>query len=444
MNQLPDKKWVCNVCGFSSTGAEPPESCPQCGTDRDHFEEAHPGAKRYLIIGAGVAGVSAAEAIRQSDPDGSLVLLSEEPEPPYFRMNLTRYLAGELDSGKLDLHPRTWFLDKRIELRLNSKAVDIDPRERRVVLSDGRVFSYDTLILTNGASPFVPPFPGADLPGVQTLRTLRDANQILEVCSKPVDVVCIGGGLLGLETAGAISKRGARVSVVESLPWLLPRQLDQAASAILQQKIEAMGIKVYTAAKTQALVGSDHVTGVQLEGGSLLPADLVIISAGVSANLDLARKAGLSVNRGILVDDSMRSSDPHIFAAGDVCEHQGRMYGLWLPAKAQGGVAGLAAAGMPGIFAGDPPSARLKVLGIDLFSIGQFTPSESGDVLLVDKTEDAYASFLFRSGVLVGSILLGDASLAAPVKSAADAHQDFSTELARGISAAAFKELLKA
>lgn len=444
MDQLPVIKWVCNVCGFSSEGAQAPESCPQCGTDRNHFEAVHPYSKRYLIIGAGIAGVSAADAIHQADPNGKVVLLSDETELPYFRMNLTRYLAGELDSSKLDLHSRAWYLENHIELHLNTKVVDIDAHTQQVFSADGRSYEYDLLIMTTGAVPFVPPFPGSDLAGVQTLRTLRDANAILSVCTRPVNVVCIGGGLLGLEVAGAISRRGAQVSVVESLPWLLPRQLDQAASRILQQKIEAMGIKVYTGAKTKALLGSDHVESVQLEDGSTLPADMVIISAGVSANLGLARKAGLAINRGILVDDMMRTSDPHIFAAGDDTEHQGRMYGLWVPAKSQGSIAGFCAAGKPVIFAGDPPSARLKVLGIDLFSIGQISPAESEDLLLVDENNGNYASFLFREGVLIGSILLGDASLAGPVKSAVEAQKDFSAELAQGTSGAKFKEALKA
>ncbi len=444
MNQLPVKKWVCNVCGFSSAGAEPPDACPQCGTDRDHFEAVHPDGKRYLIIGAGIAGVSAADALHQADPDSKVVLLSDETELPYFRMNLTRYLAGELDSSKLDLHSRAWYLENHIELHLNTKVVDIDAQAQRVFSADGHSYEYDALIMTTGASPFMPPFPGADLAGVQTLRTLRDANAVLSVCTRPVNVVCIGGGLLGLEVAGAISRRGAQVSLVESLPWLLPRQLDQASSRILQQKIEAMGIKVYTGAKTKALLGEEHVESVELESGTLLPADLVIISAGVSANLELARKAGLAVNRGMLVDDAMRTSDPHIFAAGDDTEHQGRMYGLWVPAKSQGSIAGYSAAGKPAKFAGDPPSARLKVLGIDLFSIGQINPAESGDVLLVDENNGNYASFLFRKGVLIGSILLGDASLAASVKNAVEAQKDYSAELAGGVSGSAFTKVLKA
>jgi len=398
----------------------------------EQTQASQSGLKRYVIIGAGIAGVSAAEAIRKADPEGSILLLSSEHELPYFRMSLTRYLAGEVSEDKLHLHPESWYVENRIDLHIETKVVEIFPVNKTVLLEDGSQVAYDKLILAAGASPFVPPIQGTGMKGVQTLRTIEDANGILQACQEPIDVVCIGGGLLGLEVAGAIARHGVSVTIVESLPWLLPRQLDQPASAILQDKIEAMGIQVIVGAKTLALVGEEHVRGVQLEDGRLLPAELVVISAGVNANLELARSAGLQVNRGIMVDEHMRTSDPDIFAAGDDCEYHGRLYGLWMPAKSQGTIAGQVAAGKEAEFPGDPPSAKLKVLGIDLFSIGQFTPQEPDDTLLVDTKEGCYASFLLRGGILIGAILLGDASLANAVKKAVDTKRDFSLQLAKG------------
>ncbi|MFZ3150267.1 MAG: FAD-dependent oxidoreductase [Anaerolineaceae bacterium] len=400
-------------------------------------------SKRYVIIGAGIAGVSAAESIHKTDPNAAITLISNETEPPYFRMNLTRYLAGELDKNSLDLHNQAWYQENQIDLRLGATVTDLLPDEKQAILADGSQIPYDTLILTTGAAPFVPPFPGSDLPGVQTVRTIHDANIILDTCQTPVQVVCIGGGLLGLEVAGAIARRGVKVTVLESLAWLLPRQLDQPASQILQKKIEDMGISVVVGARTQALVGESHVSGVQLEEDRLLPADLVVISAGVTPNIELARKAGLELNRGVLVDDQMRTSNSDVYAAGDVAEHHGRLYGLWAPAKSQGSIAGFVAAGKEVVFAGDPPSARLKVLGIDLFSIGQFTPQDENDITLTEEVNGSYASFVFRQDVLIGSILLGDASLAGKVKSAVDGKKDFSTQLSDGLTAAGLKELLK-
>lgn len=398
--------------------------------------------KKYVIVGAGIAGVSAAEAIHKSDPQAEITLISNEDSLPYFRMNLTRYLAGEVEAKALDLHIPAWYPENHVDLRLNSSAVDILPQEKTLLLSDGSRLQYDLLILTAGAHPFVPPIPGADLAGVQTVRTIHDADCVLDVCRRHARVVCIGGGLLGLEVAGAIARHGAEVTVLESLSWLLPRQLDQRASQILQSKIEAMGIAVRAAVKTQALLGTDKVTGVQLSGGEVLPADMVVISAGVVPNLDLARKAGLQVNRGVIVDDSMRTSDPAILAAGDIAEHNGRVYGLWVPAKKQGEIAGLNAAGKPASFGGDAPSARLKVLGIDLFSIGQFSPEE-GDLHLAEEKDSNYISFVLRGGVMIGAILLGDASLAAKVKAAVDSGRNFGTELGQNLTLEGILQALK-
>ena len=436
------KVWKCDVCGYEYRGSEPPEVCPQCGASRSQFNSNTSPAQRIVIVGAGIAGVSAAEAIRDDNSNATVTLLSDEAHLPYSRMNLTRYLAGEVSLDKLDLHPQSWYQENQIDLYLNSPVTELDPKQKIVRLADGREFAYDTLLLTNGARPFVPPITGAQTPGVQTLRTLEDANAILAAVAQPINVVCIGGGLLGLEVAGAISRRGAKVTVVESLAWLLPRQLDEPASHILQEKIEAMGIQVIIGARTQAFVGDGHVRSVQLEDGRGLPADLVVISAGVTPNLDLARQAGLTVNRGIIVDEHMRTSDPQIYAAGDNAEFNGRLYGLWIPSKKEGAIAGYNAVNHEKTFTEDPPSARLKVLGIDLLSVGQITAQE-GDKVLAQQTNGNYASFVFHEGKLVGAILLGDTSLAVLVQNAVDAHQDFSQALAQAITTAEFMQLLR-
>jgi len=456
MSDQTKPAWKCAICGYIHYGEEPPPVCPACGAARSQFyllEQTHqeepappptePAAKHYVIVGAGIAGVSAAEAIHKNDPQASILLLSKEPELPYFRMNLTRYLAGEVEANKLDLHNQAWYEQNRIELRLNTTVTSILPAEKMLILEDQDKIPYDILILATGASPFLPPFPGKDLAGVQTLRTIHDADSILAACCEPIPVVCIGGGLLGLEVAGAIARRGVMVTVVESLAWLLPRQLDQPASLILQSKIEKMGISVITGAKTKALVGDGHVQAVELEDGRSLPASLVVISAGVSANVELARKAGLEVNRGILVDDHMRTSLPGIFAAGDEAEHHGRLYGLWVPAKSQGTIAGLSAAGKDAVYPGDPPSARLKVLGIDLFSIGQFMPEQPSDLLVSEEKDGNYACFIFREGKMIGAILLGDAKLASTVKTAVESERDFSDLLHEKLSVDKVKAALK-
>lgn len=399
---------------------------------------------RVVIVGAGIAGVSAAEAAHSAAPDTEITLITEEKTQPYFRMNLTRYMAGELDRSRLDLHKVEWYLQNQINLILDCTVSEINPSEHTVTTSDGRIIPYDKLILTAGATPFVPPFAGKEKQGVQTVRTLDDADSILDACRDHANVVCIGGGLLGLETAGAIAARGANVTVVEALDWLLPRQLDRTGSLILQQNIEGKGIKVIVPGKTKEIVGERTVSGVLLEDGTLLPATLVVVSAGIAPNLKLGKAAGLAVNRGVLVSDHMETSDPDIYAAGDIAEHHTRVYGLWTPAKNMGTVAGKAAVGKEDVFPGDPPSAKLKVLGIDMFSIGQFATSESEDLLVAKAKEGNYASFLFREGRMIGAILLGDASLSTEVKKAVDEKRDFSEHLTGKPSVERIRQVLTA
>ena len=388
---------------------------------------------RYIIIGGGIAGVSAAEAVHALQPEADISLISEEHYLPYFRMSLTRYLAGEVEREKLTLHEQQWYLHNHITILLNTHVEAIDAEAKQVSLADGQKLPYDKLILASGAHPIMPPFPGRELKGVQTLRTLDDADLILEVARKQWKVVCIGGGLLGLEVAGAVARQGAQVTVLEGLDWLLPRQLDAHASAILKQKIEGMGIKVVVAAMTKALHGEAKVENVELADGQVLPADLVLVSTGVAANLELAKSAGLAVNRGVLVNEHMLTSNPDILAAGDLTEFHGRCYGLWVPAKNQGTIAGQNAVGKEASFLGDPPSTRLKVLGVDVFSIGQFSPGEERDRLVAESKDGGYKSFLFREGKVIGSILLGDASMANKVKAAVEGKKDFSTALGESV-----------
>lgn len=386
-------------------------------------------ATKFLIVGAGIAGVSAAEAIHKTQPDASITLVSDEHSLPYFRMNLTRYLAGDILRDRLDLHTREWYLENHVDMILDAHIDDVDTTAKQALLNDSRLIKYEKLILANGASPFVPPIPGRELNGVMTLRSLEDADKILDVTAKPSNVVCIGGGLLGLEIAGGIARHGAEVSVLEALDWLLPRQLGEEAARMLRGQIEEMGIKVTVPAKIKQISGEGSVSAIELDDGTIIPADLVLISAGVRPNVDLAKRIGLEVNRGIVVNEHMQTSNPDIYAAGDVCEYHGVLYGLWTPARKQGEIAGLSAAGVTSHYPGDPPSAKLKVLGLDLFSIGEFSPTETNDRLVTWHEDDIFISFLFREGKMIGSNLLGETGLDLKVKKAIESSKDFSEAL---------------
>lgn len=447
----PILAWICPVCGYIHYGSEPPDECPVCGTLKELFEPyEQPGIasstpaekEKVVIVGAGIAGVSAAESLHKTDPAAEIVLLSSDSILPYYRMNLTRYLAGEVKAEALPLHPEDWYKENGIDLRLNVELSSIDTIKKSVTSKSGEVIAFDKLILTTGAAPFVPPIPGADKKNVMTLRTKQDADMILKICQPGTNVVCIGGGILGLENAGGLARRGVHVTVLEDQPWLLSRQLNETAAAVFELYIKTLGITARTAVKTQELVGGESVEGALLNTGETLPADVVVISTGVRSNISMAKAAGLNVNQGIIVDDSMRTSHPDIFAAGDSAEHKGIVYGTWSPALAEGLTAGNTAGGGSVVFTGLPRSNLLKVLGIDMYSIGPTAPAEPLDMLVEERSNGYYTSFLFRGNHLIGSMLLGDASLSGKVKKAIEEKMDLSQLVGKKPDVTQVKEYL--
>jgi nitrite reductase (NADH) large subunit len=449
------KTWVCSMCGYIHYGPEPPDECPVCGADRDQFtlsvEDEMPAStetpsvtvRKAVVIGAGIAGVSAAEAIRKSASQADITLISSETHLPYYRLNLTRYLAGEINADQLTLHSELWYNLQNIRLLRHMEARTLDLEHKEISLSDGNRIPFDRLVLTTGSRPFVPPFPGASRKNVTTLRTRQDADFILEACQENRKCVCIGGGLLGLETAGALARRGMDVTVLENQAWLLPRQLNETASKRFQAQVQARGIAVRTGVTIRELVGDEYVHGVLLDDGSSLPADVVVISAGVRANLDLARQAGLEVKQGLLVDSTMRTSHPDVFAAGDVTEYHSMLYGLWVPSQVQGTLAGTNAAGQTSEFKEIPRSATLKVLGIELFNIGVISPDAATDRTFEIEIDGHYYCFVFRGSLLVGSILLGDTAIASKIKKAVEEQHDCSAWIQEGADAARIIDLIK-
>lgn len=410
------KAWRCEVCGYIHYGDEPPAECPVCGASASDFkviEQEAPEtvevstASRIVIAGAGIAGLSAAAAARETAPDAEITLLSAETEPPYYRLNLTRYLAGEVADGDLTIHSLKWYEEHRIKLVLGTSLATVHSPEKKIELLDGSRIEYDKLIVATGARPFVPAIPGSEQPHVYTLRTVRDAKTILSAVSSETQVVCIGGGILGLETAGALARQGAGVTVLEAFDHLMPLQLNAAGSDVMVQHLYTLGIDVITQAQTAKI---DTKT-VHLKDGTMLPADVVVITVGIRANAQMLKNAGLPVHKGVLVDNFMRTSDPDILAAGDVCEHDGVMYGSWTAAQYQGKIAGMNAAGAPTEFGGIPRAHMLKVLGKDMFSIGQIMASDGSYRIIDDHPDGNYRMFMAQDGVLIGALLVGDLAL---------------------------------
>lgn len=426
--------WQCGICDYLHQGAEPPVNCPVCGAKTNLFNPrlesetpSHPAdIQRLVVLGAGIAGLTAATEARRQSPEVAITLVSREAPHPYYRLNLTRFLAGEVPEENLLMRTPQWFDEQRIEI-MTAEATSLDREQRRILLRDGRHLAYDRLVLANGAHPFIPPFPGATREGVLVLRTLEDARTILRRLAQGKRVVCIGGGLLGLETAGALARRGATVTVVEGFAWLLPRQLTPRAGKILQERLEAQCLTVSCGVAVRELTGDESVRGVLLENGAELPADFVVIAAGVRPNSHLARQSGLKVHGGVVVDDRMFTSDPAILAAGDVAEHRGRLYGIWPAGFAQGVIAGSNAVGGWAEFSCIAPSTRIKVLDVDLFSIGLVHPEDAGTKVCEDTTGDgAYSALFSRDGQLVGAVLYGDTSQAGLLKEVVESGRQIS------------------
>ena len=423
--QVAVDHWTCLNCEYVHHGQTPPAACPVCGLPDEQFE---PGrfvppvaalkqeAIAVVIVGAGIAGVSAAESIRRDSPAAAITLLSREPDLPYFRLNLTRYLAGEIAAGDLFIHPEEWYRENGIDLRLGTELRDLDADSRVLSLSRDEVLTYDRLILAMGSHPFVPPIPGVKRDNVTVLRTLRDADDILGQCRPGLSCAIIGGGVLGLETAGALARRGVSVTLLEGFGWLMPQQLNQTAGDLLAGYAGDLGISIRTNVRISQIDGDDRVRSIILESGESIPAELVVVTAGIRSNTYLLRRANLDVNQGVVVNDTLQTSREEIFAVGDVAEHRGVTYGTWAPAQFQGVIAGLNALGSKIEFAGIPRSNILKVLDFELFSIGQVHPRDGSFQTFDSRDNGQYRCFIFRDGQLVGAILLGEMRLAAAIK----------------------------
>jgi nitrite reductase (NADH) large subunit len=424
-----ERKWRCTVCGYVATGEYPPERCPVCGAGAELFE-LEPAADdsstqalaRVVVVGAGIAGTTAVDHARRAAPNAEIVLVSGEAGLPYYRLSLTRLLAGEITADALVMAGADWFASRNVEL-VQATATALDPEGRRVLLQDGRALGYDRLVLALGARPFVPPLEGAALPGVHVLRTLADAELLIERAAHARSCVVLGGGLLGLETAAAMARRGLAVTVVEAQPWLLGRQLTERPARLLESFLARLGVVVRPNQRTRALEGNGRVARVLLEQGGTLEADLVIVATGVRPELSLGVNAGLSAHRGLIVDERMVTSDPHILAAGDLAEHQATVAGIWPVAYAQGRVAGHNAAVGPDSeqalrYSPEPPSTRLKVVATTVASIGQFSAAGADARCFEAEQGEQYVSVVLRGDRVVGANVVGDAKLASELEGA--------------------------
>jgi nitrite reductase (NADH) large subunit len=367
---------------------------------------------RVAVIGNGMAGARLVETLLAQGLDGSAItVFGAEPGGAYNRILLTPVLAGEIEARACVTHPPAWYRARGITLHAGCPVIAINRVAQRVITADGRALAYDKLALALGSQPIRLPLPGADLPGIMTYRDLGDARALIGAAAHGGRAVVIGGGLLGLEAAAGLAKRGMAVDVVHLMDWLMERQLDREGAGLLQRALARRDIAVHLAAEVVGFTGTERVRGVVLRDGTILPADLVVTAVGIVPETVLAASAGLACRRGVLVDDHMVTSDPDIVAIGECIEHAGRTYGLVGPIYQQAAVAAATLVGRAARYAGSTPATSLKVSGLPIFCAGDIGERDTESVVFRDPAHGAYRRlFLHHHGadaVLAGAILVG-------------------------------------
>jgi len=367
---------------------------------------------KLVMIGNGMAGVRTLEELRKYAPDlYDITVFGAEPHGNYNRILLSPVLSGEMTLPEIMLNDLDWYRDNEITLHAGKKVVKVDRVHRVVIAEDGTEAEYDRLLIATGSSPFILPVPGNDLPGVIGYRDIADTEAMIEAAKTHKHAVVIGAGLLGLEAANGLALRGMDVTVVHLMPWIMERQLDKASADMLQASLEQKGLKFKLEKQTAELVRgeSGSVCAIKFKDGETLPADIVVMAAGIRPNIDLAKAAGLHCNRGIVVNDTMQTFDPRVYAVGECVEHRGTAYGLVAPLFEQAKVCAnhLANFGI-GRYQGSVVSTKLKVTGIDVFSAGDFSGKGAEEIVLHDRQGGVYKRILLKDNRIVGTVLYGD------------------------------------
>ncbi|MFO1318714.1 MAG: nitrite reductase large subunit NirB [Burkholderiales bacterium] len=369
--------------------------------------------QKLVMIGNGMAGVRVLEELRRLAPDiHDITVFGAEPHGNYNRILLSPVLSGEMTLPEIMLNDLEWYRENGITLHAGKRVARIDRVRRQVIGEDGTTVGYDRLLIATGSTPFILPVPGSDLPGVIGYRDIADTETMISAAGEHRHAVVIGAGLLGLEAANGLALRGMDVTVVHLMPWIMERQLDRPAAAMLQRSLEAKGLTFRLEAQTAGLVRgeSGRVCAVTLKDGSTLAADLVVMAAGIRPNVALAKAAGLHCERGIVVSDTMQTYDPRIYAVGECAEHRGVAYGLVAPLFEQAKVCAthLANFGI-GRYTGSTVSTKLKVTGVDVFSAGDFSGGDDAEeIVLSDRQAGIYKKLVLRDNRVVGAVMVGD------------------------------------
>lgn len=371
---------------------------------------------KYLIIGNGIAGLSAVKEIRKKDNDGSITMISSEGINTYYRVKLTEYLAKDFEDESLLVSKNEWYKENDVDVILNKIVEGIDFDKNILKLDDSSEIEYEKLLIATGSRPFIPPITGRFKEGVMALRTLKDLRETQKYLETCEDVSVIGGGLLGLEAAWALKELGKKVSIVEFAPFLLPRQLDEEISAKLKKKLEDAGMILYLNSQAQEILGENRANGIQLSEDKKIKADAIMVSSGVRPNLDLVLNTKLDVDRGIKVSRGLKTNLDNVYAAGDVIERDGMVLGLWTAANEQGKIAGDNMTGGNSEYDNPKLFASLQIGDIKLFSAG--INNDFSEVLEYQEGEDIHHKIFIKDGKVVGAILFGDTKDMVKVKNA--------------------------
>ncbi|MBE7104672.1 NADPH-nitrite reductase large subunit [Bacillus cereus] len=367
--------------------------------------------KRLVMIGNGMAGIRCMEEILKHDSDlYTITIFGDEPHPNYNRIMLSHVLQGKTNMQDIIMNEYSWYEENEITLYTNERVQSIDREEKVIVTEKNRILTYDKLIIATGSSAFILPVEGSTLPGVTGFRTIEDTQFMINTAKEKKKAVVIGGGLLGLEAARGLIDLGMDVHVVHLMPGLMEQQLDSKASSLLREDLEAQGMKFLMEKKTVKILGTDHVEGIQFEDGEIVNCDLIVMAVGIRPNTQIAKDASLIVNRGIVVNDYMKTNDESIYAVGECAEHDGIAYGLVAPLYEQGAIlakhiTNLQTDGYVGSIAG----TQLKVAGCDLFSAGQiYEDDQTKAISIFDECKRSYKKVLIRDNKVVGIVLYGD------------------------------------
>ncbi|RKP53282.1 NAD(P)/FAD-dependent oxidoreductase [Pararobbsia silviterrae] len=380
-------------------------------TPLGHPSDAPHSRARLVVVGNGMAAMRTVEEMLATAPQRyDITVFGAEPHGNYNRILLSSVLAGEKRIADITLHAPEWYAANGIDLRAGDPVVSIDRAHRVVRSQGGAEVGYDRLLIATGSNPVVLPVPGHTLDGVVAFRAISDVERMIAAAREACRAVVIGGGLLGLEAANGLLQQGMKVSVVHHIDMLMERQLDKSASTLLQQALEAKGIRFVMSARTAQIVGDDRVSAVRFEDGREVAADLVVMTAGVRPNIELARQAGLHCERGIVVDDALQTSDPHIYAVGECVQHRGATFGLVAPIWDQARVCGAQLAGVDvAPYEQKSTATRLKVTGVNLFSAGDFKGGPgTEDMVLRDPRRAVYKRLVLERDRMIGAVLFGD------------------------------------